>query len=178
MATKTEALKQIYASAPIDTILFSTIEVNHPDFIDEEGNHAAVRAVQSYTPLTATLEDNAPMNPGATVEFTAIQFDIQLAGYGQDEVPNLVLTLDNVGQEMMRYLEQAMSSPKLATVIYREYTQADLSGPQMVPPISLVVVDVKVDVFQCTITADATSMQNSVFPNRVYKITDFPGLNR
>lgn len=178
MATQSEALKEIYASAPVDQMLYETIEVNHPDFIDENGNVYALRAVLGYTDLDAFLEPNAPYNGGQQVTFTALQFTIELAGFGDTDTPSVTLTLDNAGQEMMRYLEQAMSSNKLATIIYRQYVPSDLSGPQTVPPIELTVTDAKVDVFQCVITADATSLQNSVFPNRVYRVQDFQGLNR
>lgn len=178
MATLSQALKEAYAAMPAETIILDTIEIYHPAFRDENNNPASVRVVRDYQDLSAFLEADAPMNPGALVTFTALAFDVEGAGFGDNQVPQIEITLSNVTRELMKHLEEAQDSPAQATVIYREYMPSDLSGPQMDPPVRLQVSEVNCDVFRCVITADASSLQNRQFPNRAYTVSTFPGLNR
>lgn len=178
MAPKSEALKIVYASAPADQIILETIEIRHPAFVDNNGNVIAFRVVANNEDLNATLEADAEMNGGELVLFVAMAFSIDGVGFGDNKVPSLQIRITNVQREMSRYMELAATNPNKAWITYREYLPSDLSGPQMDPPVTLACVDIQIDPFACTITADATSLQNRAFPKTSYTTARFPGLNR
>lgn len=178
MASYSQALKEAYASAPVEQVILDTLEIRHPAFVDENGQPAAGRLVRGYEDLYAVLEADAPMNPGQQVRFIAMAFDIKLPGFEEGRVPELVITLDNVGREMMGWLEAAASDPHVIEVTYRPYLISDLSHPQMDPPITMLATAVTVDVFQIQITATLDDVQNWAFPHRMYQPDEFPGLIR
>ena len=129
MADYSQALKEAYASAPVDQVILDTLEIRHPAFVDDQGNPAAARIVRGYENIFATLEADAPMNPGQQVEFIAVPFDFTLPGFEEGRVPELSITLDNVGRELQGWLEAAASSPQVMEATYRPYLVSDLSGP-------------------------------------------------
>ena len=55
--TLSQALKEAYASAPANVVIYHTMELRHPAFT------APIRVVRDYAPLTATLEATAPADP-------------------------------------------------------------------------------------------------------------------
>jgi hypothetical protein len=178
MADYSQALKEAYASAPINEVILDTLEIYHPAFVDDAGKPAPARVVRAYEDLYAVLESDAPMNPGQQVRFQALAFDFKLPGFEEGRTPELQITLDNVGRELVGYLEAAASDPNVITVIYRPYLVSDLSGPQMDPPITMLVTNVSVDVFQVQINASLDDVNNWAFPHRVYQPAEFPGLIR
>ena len=178
MATYSDALKEAYASNPVNQIIFDTLEIRHPAFVDDNGNPTAARIVIGYEDLYATLESDAPMNAGEQVRFQAMAVDVKRPGFEENQTPQLVITLDNVGRELIGYLEAAASDPNVIEVTYRPYLLSDLSAPQMDPPITMIATDVQVDVFQVQITATLDDVTNWAFPHRLYQPADFPGLIR
>jgi Domain of unknown function (DUF1833) len=178
MADYSQALKEAYASAPPEQIIFDTLEIIHPAFVDDAGAPTPARIVRGYNNIVATLEPDAPKNPGQAVEFTAISFEIKLPGFAEGDVPQLVITIDNVGRELVGSLEQAAADPQVIQVIYRPYLVSDLSAPQMDPPITMYATGVDVDVFQIQITCTLDDVNNWPFPHRFYQPDDFPGLVR
>ncbi|MGE7136225.1 DUF1833 family protein [Luteibacter sp. NPDC031894] len=178
MANYSQALKEAYASAPVEQVILDTLEIYHPAFIDDEGHPAPARVVRAYEDLFAVLEVTAPMNPGQQVRFQAMAFDFVLPGFEEGKTPELKITLDNVGRELVGYLEAAASDPTQVTVIYRPYLISDLTGPQMDPPITMLVTGVSLDVFQVQISASLDDVNNWAFPHRLYQPADFPGLVR
>lgn len=178
MADYSQALKEAYASAPIDQIIFDTLEIRHPAFIDDDGNPTPARIVHGYEDLYATLELDAPMDAGKQVRFIGMAIDIKQPGFEENKTPELLITLDNVGRDLVGYLEAAASDPQVIEVTYRPYLLSDLSAPQMDPPINMIVTGVSVDVFQVQITATMDDVTNWAFPHRLYQPADFPGLIR
>lgn len=178
MATYSDALKEAYASAPNDQIIFDTLEIRHPAFVDERGHVTAARIVAGFDDITATLEPHAPMDGGKSVRFTAMPIDIQLPGFEENKTPELIITLDNVGRDLMGYLEAAASDPRVIEITYRPYLLSDLSEPQMDPPINMIVTGVQADVFRVQITASMDDVNNWAFPHRLYQPSQFPGLVR
>ena len=67
--TLSQAIKEAYASAPANVIIYHTMELWHPAFTDP------IRVVRDYDDLTATLESTAPRNAGESVTFIAFNFD-------------------------------------------------------------------------------------------------------
>ena len=177
-ATLTEALKEAYASAPSDVTILHTLELRHPSFVDASGYLTAIRVVRDNVNHTCTLEETAPLDAGKAVEFIAIAFDLQLPPVETVPVPEITLTLDNVSTELIQYLDNAIETQDMIEMTYRPYLSSDKSCPQMNPPITLVITDIKVDVLKITATARMMDIGNKSFPSENYTVKKYPGLSR
>lgn len=176
-----QALKEAYAANPADDVVLDTIEIRHPAFVDDNGNATAIRIVRGYDDIVATLESDAPLNAGQAVTFIGAAFNFVLPGFEEGQIPQLQITLDNVSREVTEHLEQAIGQLAPIEVTYRPYLHSDLSGPQMDPPIHMLLTSVTVDVFQVTGTATLNDVHNWGFPATVggyYTTSRFPGLLR
>ena len=67
-----QAIMEAYASSPSDVLIYHTLEIKHPDFIDDNGNPITIFLVQGFHNITAKLET------GKNVEFQAMCFNIEL----------------------------------------------------------------------------------------------------
>ncbi|SDV49828.1 DUF1833 family protein [Chitinasiproducens palmae] len=174
-----EAIAEAYASVPETAIVFSTLEILNPAFIDDDGNPTSVRVVRDYANLSARLEASAPLNPGQVVEFIACAFEITLPGFEDGQMPQLQITIDNVDRVITQRLMQAIGQSSEIRIIYRPYLASDpLNGPEMDPVISMVLTEVEVDAMQITGTASLDDLQNLNFPSKTYTTERFPGLLR
>ena len=173
-----EAIQEAYANAPSDAIILHTLELRHPDFRDDAGNTTAIRVVRDQVDLTARLESDAPLNAGQIVNFIAMGFDLDLPPVDTAPVPEIVVTLDNVSREIVRHLDAAAESQSVIEITYRPYLSNDLEGPQMDPPITLVLSEVEADVQRVTARARMMDIGNKAFPSRTYTAREFPGLTR
>lgn len=178
MANLSEALKEAYASNPVGQVIIETLEFRHPSFTDELGNPSAFRIVNQHLDVIATLEITAPVQAGQAVTFQAFAFDVDLPGFKEGDVPQLSITIDNVGRELTQQLEAATTSQEPIVVTYRPYLLTDLTGPQMDPPIEMVVVGATATLTTIQFTASMDSVNNVAFPRRQYTAADFPGLVR
>lgn len=174
----TQAIKEAYASAPSDQIILHTLELRHPAFLDDSGNSTAIRVVRDHLDLFARLEDGAPIQGGETVRFVAMGFELDLPPVDTMPVPEISVTLDNVSREIVRHLDAAAESQSVIEVTYRPYLSSDLEGPQMDPPIHLVLTEVEADIFRVTGRARMLDIGNKAFPGISYTAKAFPGLTR
>jgi len=177
-AALSEAIKEAYASAPSDQIILHTLELRHPAFLDESGSSTAIRVVRDHLDLIARLEDSAPIQGGETVRFVAMGFELDLPPVDTMPVPEISVTLDNVSREIVRHLDAAAESQSVIEVTYRPYLSSDLEGPQMDPPIHLVLTEVEADIFRVTGRARMLDIGNKAFPGLIYSAKSFPGLTR
>ena len=168
--TLTEAIKEAYAVAPRGAIIYHTLEIWHSDF------SAPIRVVRDWADLVATLEADAPRNPGEEVTFVKYAFDFVKPEVGPDSIPSMQITIDNVDRLIAASIEAALGSTEFVTVIYREYLSSDLTAPQNDPPITLQVTDVTVDMFRITATCGFPDLMNRKFPTTEYSAEAFPGL--
>jgi len=174
-----QAVKEAYASAPQDRVVFDTLEVLHPAFVDDEGQPTAIRVVRGYESIRARLEADAPLNGGQYVEFTAAAFGFSLPGFEEDQVPQMKLTLDGVTQKVIAHIEAASSTPTEPIVmIYRPFVSTDLSKPGMDPPIVMELANVNAGGLRITGTATLDDVHNAAFPRLKYLPSRFPGLVR
>lgn len=176
--TLSEAIQEAYAHAPSDAIILHTLELRHPDFRDDAGNPVAIRVVRDQVDLTARLEADAALNAGQMVTFIAMGFELDLPPVDTAPVPEIVVTLDNVSREIVRHLDAAAESQAVIEITYRPYLSNDLEGPQMDPPITLVLTEVEADVQRVTARARMMDIGNKAFPSRTYTAREFPGLTR
>lgn len=169
-STLSEALKEAYASAPVGLIIYHTLEIRHSSFTEP------IRIVRDLEDLTATLEDDAPVNGGEEVTFVRYAFDFVKPEVNSAGVPQMQITIDNVDRIIGASIEGALGSTDLVEVTYREYISTDLTGPQNDPPITLQVMAVSVDMFKVTATCGFPDLMNRKFPTLEYTSETFPGL--
>lgn len=169
-STLSEAIKEAYAAAPSNVIVYHTLELNHASFV------TPLRVVRDYDNLTATLEATAPSNPGESVLFVAYPFNIIPPEVTATAVPQCTIEIDNVTREILAQVEAAILTPDLVTLIYRQYISSDLSGPQNDPPMRLTVNAIRADPFKIYITAGFGDFANKKWPREEYTATRFPGL--
>jgi hypothetical protein len=158
-----EAIKEAYASAPSDQVILHTLELRHPAFVDDAGQTVAIRVVRDTGDLWARLESQAPLQANERVQFVAMGFE---------------LDLPPVDREIVRHLDAAAESQSVIEVTYRPYLSTDLEGPQMDPPIHLVLTEVEADIFRVTGRARMLDVGNKAFPGISYTAKTFPGLTR
>ena len=173
-----DAIKEAYASAPSDVVILHTLELRHPSFVDENGANIAIRVVRDHANLTAKLEASAPLNPNEWVDFIAMGFDLQLPPVNTAPVPEITITLDNVSREIVTHLDGAAESQSMIEITYRPYLSTDLDGPQMDPPLTLILTNVEANAFRITGRARMLDIGNKSFPSQTYSAVNFPGLTR
>jgi len=172
------ALQEAYASARQDVVIFDTLELRHSKFVDDSGLPTAIRVVLGWEDIQARLEPEAPLDPGAWVNFVAGAFKFALPGFEENQIPRLKITLDGVSREVVKHIEVAMRHPEPIDVTYRPYLSSDLGKPQMRPPVHMTLARVTVDAFQVTGVATLTDVHNWPFPSEKYLASRFPGLAR
>lgn len=167
--TLSAALKEAYASAPADVVVLHTLEFLHPSF------SLPLRVVRNYTSVTATLEASAPVGGGTAVTFSPFAFDFKLPPAGESSVPEIEITIDNVGS-LTVFFDQAANSTTPVTMIYRPYLSTDLSQPHMNPPLQMSLRSVSCDMFRVTAKAGFGDLGTRRFPALLYTAKTFPGL--
>lgn len=168
--TLSQAIKEAYASAPADIIIYHTLELYHPSF------SVPIRVVRDYVNLTATLEAGAPRDASTAVTFIAFNFDFVKPEITPNGLPQITITMDNVDRSIVANIEAAMSSTQLITVIYREFISSNLSVPQNNPPLALTIMTISADMFKVTATAGFPNLMNKKFPTLEYSAEVFTGL--
>lgn len=124
-----EALKEAYASAPVDIVVYPTLEISHPTLpepvrlVIEEGEK-----ISDDPPIHGRmlrLEETAPANAGELVPFVSCAVTATLPAATEKEAPEMALSIDNVPGELMEALERAVTTDEPIGVIYREYLDSD-----------------------------------------------------
>lgn len=162
--TLSQAIKEAYASAPSDVVVYHTLEINHPAF------DQPIYVVRDWQDLNAQLEDGTP------VTFLRFAFNLVKPEVSSTGVPQCTIEIDNCSREILANVQLAMGSTSLITVTYREYISTDLSGPQNDPPMTMVLSNITADVFKIRATASFGDLNNKRFPNEEYTAERFPGL--
>jgi len=165
-----DAIKEAYASAPSDIIIFHTLELRHSAF------SSPIRVVRDYQNLTATLESTAPEDPSTEVTFIAFAFNFKKPEIGTDGVPQLTIEIDNVSREILANIELAAATNDIIEVTYREYISTDLTVPQNDPPMHMKISSINADVFKVSAVAGFGDFSNKLWPREKYDADRFPGL--
>lgn len=169
-ATLSEAIKEAYAAAPADVVIYHTLEIRHSSFA------SPIRVVRDLVDLDATLETTAPEDASTEVTFTAYQFDLVPPEVGAGGTPQLLIEIDNVSREILANIELAMASTSLLSVIYRAYTSDDLSAPANDPPLTLTIFQINANPMRIRAVAGFSDIVNKRFPSETYTAETFPGL--
>jgi hypothetical protein len=169
-STLSAAIKEAYASAPQDVIIYHTLELRHPAFT------TPIRVVRDYADLTATLEDTAPVDPSAEVLFVAFNFEFTKPEISTTGVPQISIMLDNVSRDIVANVEAALTTTDLVQATYREFISTDLTCPQNDPPIHMTIMSITADVFSVKAVAGFPDLLNRRFPTTEYDSETYPGL--
>lgn len=163
-STLSQALREAYAAAPADVVIYHTLELDHAAFPEP------IYVVNDFADLNAQLEDSTP------VTFVRFAFRIVRPEVSPTGVPQVTVEIDNVSREILAHVQLAMQSPELITMTYRQYLSTDLTGPQNDPPLRMTLTNIKADVFKVTATAGFGDLNNKRFPPQEYTAERFPGL--
>jgi hypothetical protein len=170
-STLSEAIKEAYAAAPSDEVLYHTLEIWHSNFTQP------IYVVRDHADLTATIEASAARNAGLPVTFVAFAFNIVPPEVNRGGAPQCVIEIDNVSREILAAVESAMGSTESIIVIYRAYLSSDLaSGPENDPPLELTILSITADPFKVRAQCGFINLLNLKFPRLTYSAETFPGL--
>jgi hypothetical protein len=171
-----EAIAESMASAKVGDPLLLTLEIRR-DWT-EAGQPVAARVVNDYRPLTATLEADAPLNPGEAVEFTPVPFRHARQEQTDSGAPSAVsIEVDNVSQTLTELLQRDKTSREPLRVIEREYLPSDTTAPHVMPPTKLVLSNVEVSSTTATGQASFGNLTNRRFPVDLYTRERFSALS-
>jgi Domain of unknown function (DUF1833) len=172
-----EAYAEAMAHAPIARAMLATYELRHPAFTDDAGHPAAIRIVNDHADLVATLESDAPMDPGATVTFVALP--VEVSGPDEDDsgsAPTISISIDGVSQLVVQQLDAALLALDPVTITERIYASDDTTGPAVSPVMTMTLREVMVTDTQVTAKALFYDPSNRSFPRREYTLDAYPGL--
>ncbi len=136
-----------------------------------------LRYVQQARDVTATLEADAPRNPGAAVLFTAAAIELTLPSQQNDSRQQLGIAVSALIDEAQDAIE-AISGPgylEPLQAMLRIYLASDLSAPQNDPPLSLTADSIDKDASAITIQASADNI-NNMRSGELYSFARFPTL--
>ena len=162
-----QALKEIYASAPTTQQYVETLSFSHSLFS------------QTYYMTSDNRAWDFLLETGQLVKFLPVPFRIVLPtidGQGQQD---MALTIANIGRDLVDPLESAIARPsEPIRCTYRVYIDQDSTSPQNTPPLTLIITGISVTKEAVSATATRTDVLNRAFPYLTYRYTQFPGLRR
>lgn len=165
------ALREAYASAPVDQVIYHTLELWHPAFT------VPIRVVRDRVPLDARLEAGAPRDAGAVVTFAGYGFDFTPPELTSTGVPQATLEIDNVDGDIEAQLDLAAVSPEPVQAIYRQFlSDTLLDGPENDPPVALTLMSSTATPFRISGGLGFPDLLNITFPRQDYTLERFPGL--
>jgi hypothetical protein len=168
--TLSAAIKEAYASAPANVVIYHTLEFRHTSFTQP------IYVVRDFQDLNAVIEPASLVNGGSPVLFVALAFDIKKPEVSSTGLPQVTIELDNVDQSLVKAIEVAIQTTELVQVIYREYCTGHLDLPQNNPPLTLTVTSITATPFRISATATLPNLMNRRFPTTEYNANVFPSL--
>lgn len=169
--TLSAALREAYASAPADQVIWHTLEIWHSAF------SAPIRVVRDVTALDARIEAGATRDAGTIVTFAAYAFDVMPPELTAEALPQVTIEIDNVSLEILAQLDAAIIAGGEIEVIYRQYlSDTALDGPETDPPLRMELIQVSATLQRIRATAGFPVLQDAKFPALEYDLETFPGL--
>lgn len=169
--TLNEAIKDAYASVPIDKQIIDTLSVTNPN------NGETIYLVNDKIDHILTLET------GATVTFEKSAFSFKLPNAGSSGRQDLQLQMDNNDRRIVDFLISATNTSiensrvmPPCECVYRPYVLPDTSAPAMDPPLELTLKGARVKGGVVSAKATFADVLNSPFPNENYVRQRFPNL--
>lgn len=166
-----DALREAYASAPADQVIWHTLELWHAAF------SVPIRVVCDVTALDARIEDGAARDAGAIVTFAAYPFTVVPPDVTAEALPQVTIEIDNVTREILTQVDTAIAAGGAIEVIYRQFlSDTALIGPETDPPLTMELIQVSSTRSRIRATAGFATLQDAKFPGLDYDLETFPGL--
>jgi hypothetical protein len=171
-----QALKQAWVHADGSVVQHDTLTFSCAAFLDDSNQPFEARFVNDTQDLAATLEDDAPLNAGEEVVFTACPFDMDLSAEKEGGIPDISITVDNISREVSELLLRTLGTRDKISVTYRRYLSSDTTGPHTLPVTRLTLQTAIPDVDRVEATAGFGELHDTRFPADVHDVERFPGL--
>lgn len=155
-------LRQWFAAGGA-AVRYETIQLSHPSF------QRPYYLINGNEPLTATLET------GDSVEWEPIAMQLKLPEKGVQGRESLQISIDGISRDILLELEaQANGARAPIELVYREYLDTDLSGPQDIRRLTL--RNPRCNASRITAEASFLDAVNAPFPRINYTSTSHPWL--
>lgn len=172
-----EAMAEAATYAPITRAILTTLELWHPI------RSSPVRVVVNPEGINATLEGDAPRNPGEEVPFIASNVQVELPDESdQSESPELRVRMSNVTRQLKGVLDSIRDSedPDIRDaqwqLIERIYASDDLTGPARLPVLSLALKRVQIQGNTAELVAAYRDSANTSIPAQTFTPESYPSL--
>ena len=171
------AYAEAIATATITRVMLATYELRHPAFL-QDGVLYTPRIVNDHADLRARLEATAPVDASTYVTFTALPVEVS----GPDEsdsgtAPSISIAIDGVSPLLVQQLDYALSGLVPVLMTERIYASDDLSGPAVMPVLTMTLRDVVVTDTRVTAKTVFYDPSNRGFPRQEYTTVTNPGLS-
>jgi hypothetical protein len=175
--SQSAAMAEARAFARVDEPELLTLALYHSAFLDSSSEPTAIYLVCDWQPLTATLEDDAPLDGGEEVTFLPVPMRVVFPEETEDgKDPRAQIEVDNVLRIISPYLRAAAGSMEPIRMMARTYLPSDTSAPHEMPPLSLEVQSANSDGVNVRFTAGYGDVLNFPFPSVRYDREGFPAL--
>lgn len=172
-----EAIAESYAQADVGDVQLYTLELHHPDFVDDDGNPTAARFVNDWVDHDLGLEATAPLNAGETVTFKGLPFKANLPEETDTGAPAVLnIEVENVSRHITPLLDMALPSEEPVMMIIREYMSSDKTAPHKLPVVKMFLTNIVVTPTSMTAGASFGNLTNRRFPGVRYTRVTHPGL--
>jgi hypothetical protein len=162
-----QALQQIYASA--SGLVHHTLELKNSAFLVPNHPQGRILFCQGFDDVTAGLET------GEIVTFCASGFGVSLPVRSMKGKQDLQFQLDNVTGEALQAIKAAKESGEKIEVIYRPYSDSDLTAPGE-NPYRMTAISVSAKGASVQVVASFSDLVNRAWPKRRYTPSFAPGL--
>lgn len=153
-------LKTVYASAPSDIYLISTIEI--------QMGANSVRLVHGYEDMLLGVD-------GVFREFESCAIDIALPEKNTSGNQSLSFAIGLIDNRAWNYVNNALENGIKSYVIYREYLSTDLLNPAKMP-IKMAVEGGQFNGISLQVDASYYDMLNTAWPRERYTVDKAPGI--
>lgn len=173
------AIEEAYASNPSDQIILSTLELNHPLFLNEQGQNEPVRVVNDFG-FDIGREDGAfghilQIEDGTTVPFIACAFNFTMPEASVGKLPEIEVSVDGVPSLLIEDLNAAVTVRSNIDLLYREYIFGIPDIQFRLP--GLVMKRVKTTLNRTTGSASFADLMGISFPKKLYRPKEYRSLS-
>lgn len=162
------------ACAAPGVITYETLEFQHPAFL-QDGVQIPLRFVLDVEERVLGIEAGAAFDGGEMATFRPLAFEADMPTFGEQQIPECKVRIDNVARDLMPYIEEAVKVRADLKVIYRQYVDDDVSEP-VYGPVEFLLTKVSVKGTTVEGTATFTDLTNMKFPSRVFTRKEFSSL--
>lgn len=158
-----DAWKEAEATFPPGKTPWLTLEFRHPDL------DPPLRIVSDNNPegRDFRLEASAPVDGGDLVHFDSCPFEIELRINDPNELPKIILIVDNVARPLEEVIRSAVRQRNPVTVRFRAYLGDDKDDVHA-GPVELNINSVTTTGTRLTAVATTPSWQKEMFPSLVF----------